>query len=204
MRPTINVKQYKEASNLLKIAGLVNDSIVDGPGLRFTVFVQGCYHKCPGCHNPQSHDPNGGKIMTVDEIFEEIKSNPLLDGVTFSGGEPFQQPKPLADLGIRIKDELNLNIVTYSGYTFEELMRMGYEDHDLDVLRLLTCSDYLVDGKYDQNKKSLECKFRGSYNQRFIDLKESLKKREAIEVEEYKYNPPETKSEGEKGEDTNE
>ena len=103
----------------LRIAGTVNDSIVDGPGIRFTIFTQGCPHHCEGCHNPQTHDFNGGEIVEADEIIEKIKKNPLLDGVTFSGGEPFCQAETLADIGKEIKS-LGLNVITYTGYTFDE------------------------------------------------------------------------------------
>ena len=102
----------------LRIAGTANDSIVDGPGIRFTVFTQGCPHNCEGCHNPQTHSFDGGEIADTIELFEKIRSNPLLDGVTFSGGEPFCQSNALADLGRKIH-EIGLNIVTYTGYTFE-------------------------------------------------------------------------------------
>ena len=104
----------------LRIAGTANDSIVDGPGIRFTIFTQGCPHHCEGCHNPQTHDFSGGKLADTDELLDRIRSNPLLDGVTFSGGEPFCQAEALAELGSRIRS-LGLNIVTYTGYTFEEL-----------------------------------------------------------------------------------
>ena len=104
----------------LRIAGTANDSIVDGPGIRFTIFTQGCPHHCEGCHNPQTHDFSGGTITDTDELLNRIKSNPLLDGVTFSGGEPFCQAEALAELGTKIK-ALGLNIVTYTGYTFEVL-----------------------------------------------------------------------------------
>ncbi|MBP0959352.1 MAG: radical SAM protein, partial [Oscillospiraceae bacterium] len=100
----------------IRIAGTSNDSIVDGPGIRFTIFVQGCPHHCKGCHNPQTHSYDGGKVIDTDELLEKILANPLLDGVTFSGGEPFVYAKQLADLARKIKQN-NLNIVTYSGYT---------------------------------------------------------------------------------------
>ena len=110
----------RRAMSELRIAGLVNDSIVDGPGIRYTIFVQGCPHHCPGCHNPDTHSFSGGSITDTGELLEKIKQNPLLDGVTFSGGEPFCQAAVLAELGKQIK-QLGLNIVTYTGYTFEEL-----------------------------------------------------------------------------------
>ena len=106
----------------IRIAGTVNDSIVDGNGLRYTVFVQGCPHHCKGCHNPQTHSFDGGKEVSISDLFDAITSNTLLDGVTFSGGEPFAQANPLIELADLIKQSTNLNIVTYTGYTFEEIV----------------------------------------------------------------------------------
>ena len=105
----------------IRIAGTENDSIVDGPGFRFTIFTQGCPHNCPGCHNPQTHDFNGGNVVDTDELFQKILANPLLDGVTFSGGEPFCQAASLCDLGKRIKEH-GLDIITYTGFTWEYLI----------------------------------------------------------------------------------
>ena len=96
----------------LRLFGCVNDSIVDGPGLRYTIFVQGCYHNCLGCHNPESHDVNGGYLKDIEEILKEIDENPLLDGVTLSGGEPMLQVEALIELSKEIKKR-NLNIVLY-------------------------------------------------------------------------------------------
>lgn len=163
----------------LRIAGTVNDSIVDGPGIRFTLFVQGCPHNCKGCHNPQTHDFEGGTVATTEELLEKIKDNPLLDGVTFSGGEPFCQAEALAVLGREIK-KLGLDIITYTGYTFEKL----YEDRDQNHWgELLGVTDYLIDGPFILEQKDWEIKFRGSSNQRYIDCQESLKNGKAIETE---------------------
>lgn len=101
---------------LIKIAGVVNDSIVDGEGFRFTIFTQGCYHNCPQCHNPQTHDVNGGHEVDTDDLLSQICENPLLNGVTFSGGEPFLQAKPLAQLAKEVHKR-GLNITTFTGYT---------------------------------------------------------------------------------------
>ena len=106
----------------IKIAGLVNDSIVDGPGLRFSVFMQGCLHNCLGCHNPETHDPEKGKWQDTEEILNKIKQNPLLDGVTFTGGEPFMQPIPLNEMVTEVK-KMGLDVIIYSGYTYEKLMK---------------------------------------------------------------------------------
>lgn len=163
----------------LRIAGTVNDSIVDGTGIRFTIFTQGCPHHCRGCHNPETHDFNGGRVIDTAELLEKIKGNPLLDGVTFSGGEPFMQADALADLAVEIK-KLGLNIITYTGFTFEEL----FKNRDKNGWgRLLEMSDYLIDGKFEIDKKDWEIKFRGSSNQRYLDCRKSLAEGRAVEIE---------------------
>lgn len=164
---------------ILRIAGTVNDSIVDGPGIRFTIFTQGCPHHCVGCHNPETHDFNGGKDIDTSELIEKIKKNPLLDGVTFSGGEPFIQAEILAALGKEIK-ALGLNIVTYTGYTFEEL----YKNRDKNGWdKLLEVTDYLIDGKFEIEKKDWTAKFRGSSNQRYLDCQASIRQGSGVEIE---------------------
>ncbi len=164
---------------VLRISGIANDSIVDGPGIRFTIFTQGCPHHCEGCHNPQTHDPAGGEDVDSEELLEKIRANPLLDGVTFSGGEPFMQAKALAALGREIK-ALGLNIVTYTGFTFEEL----YSDREKNSWgELLDVTDRLVDGPFILEKKDWEIKFRGSSNQRYIDCPASLAAGHAVETE---------------------
>lgn len=154
----------------LQVSGLANDSIVDGPGFRFTIFVQGCPHHCTGCQNPQTHAFEGGTLMTTEEILVKIKRNPLLDGVTFSGGEPFCQAQALAELGREIH-KLGLNIMTYTGYTFEYLSA-NRETNSYG--ELLDVSDWLVDGKFIQSKRSLNLLFRGSENQRILDIPRSI------------------------------
>ncbi|MBP0972371.1 MAG: anaerobic ribonucleoside-triphosphate reductase activating protein [Oscillospiraceae bacterium] len=163
---------------MLRISDTVNDSIVDGPGLRFTVFVQGCPHNCPGCHNPQTHAFDGGTLVEKEQILERIKGNPLLDGVTFSGGEPFCQAKALAALGREIR-KLGLNIMTYSGYTFEQLYARRDED---GICELVEVTDWLVDGPYVESLRSLELQFRGSSNQRILDVKKSLAAGEPVDA----------------------
>ena len=163
----------------LRIAGTVNDSIVDGPGIRFTIFTQGCPHNCEGCHNPQTHAFDGGEVVDTDELLEKIRSNPLLDGVTFSGGEPFCQAEALAYIGSQIK-ALGLNIVTYTGYTFEKL----WEHRDGNYWgALLEVTDILIDGPFILAQKDWEIRFRGSSNQRYIDCQASIKEGKAIETE---------------------
>lgn len=164
-------------SDLLRIAGTVNDSIVDGEGIRFTVFTQGCPHNCKGCHNPQTHDFSGGELVEISALLEKIRENPLLDGVTFSGGEPFCQAETLALLGRGIKS-LGLNIVTYTGYTFEEL----YQNYSKNGWgKLLEVTDFLIDGRFVLELKNWQTKFRGSSNQRYLDCQESLKQGRAVD-----------------------
>lgn len=164
---------------MLRIAGVVRESIVDGPGLRFVVFVQGCPYHCPGCHNPQSHDFSGGQLYPVERILDEICKNPMIHGVTFSGGEPFCQAQALSQLGQLIKDK-GMHLMTYTGYRFEELMQMG--ETQPEILSLLRVCDVLVDGPFLLSQKSLMLHFRGSRNQRILDVPKSLRAGSAISV----------------------
>ena len=151
----------------IRIAGVVRESIVDGPGLRFVVFCQGCPHGCKGCHNVATHDFSGGYDCEFDKILNAIDQNPLLDGVTFSGGEPLCQSEAFYKLAVEVKKR-NLNIMTYTGYTYEELLKIGETDHWIPDLLSLT--DLLVDGKFVEEEKDLTLAFRGSRNQRVIDM----------------------------------
>lgn len=162
----------------LRVANIVKDSIVDGPGLRYVIFVQGCYHKCEGCHNPQTHDPQGGFNKNTDEIFAELICNPTYSGVTFSGGEPFLQADALADLAIRINKNIGfheMDIICYTGYTFEHLWNAIKKEQIMSYMRLLYNIDYLIDGPFIKEKASLDCKWRGSTNQRIIDVRATIK-----------------------------
>ena len=152
----------------LKVAGIVEESIVDGPGIRYTVFTQGCHHNCPGCHNPESHSLSGGFKITHSEIMKDITSNPLLTGVTFSGGEPFLQLDSVLELCYRIKEETDLNIYVYTGFTIDELL------DDNKAVELLKTIDFLIDGPYIEDLKDELLKFKGSSNQRIINVKEYL------------------------------
>lgn len=161
----------------LRISGTANDSIVDGPGLRFTVFTQGCPHNCKGCHNPQTHDFSGGNIVDTQSLIDTIIKNPLLDGVTFSGGEPFCQCEPLAEMG-KILKQKGYNIIAYTGYTFEYLIKNA--DNKNHFMELLKVCDYIVDGRFEEDKKSYLLKFKGSSNQRIIDCLKSLASGKAV------------------------
>ena len=162
----------------MRIAGVVNDSIVDGPGLRLAVFAQGCPHHCPGCHNPQTHDFDGGEVADTEEIIEKMIKNPLLDGVTLTGGEPFCQPEACMEIA-RAAHAAGLNVWSYTGYTFEHLLKEGTEPQRA-LLREL---DVLVDGPFLLARRTLNCRFRGSNNQRWILVRESLDAGRTIELE---------------------
>lgn len=159
----------------MKIFGLVQDSIVDGPGFRFACFVQGCPHHCPGCHNPESHDPAGGREMSVEEVARQLLGNPLTDGLTLSGGEPFAQPEACLELA-QIAHSHGLNVWSYSGWTFEHLRDAG-TDAQKALLREL---DVLVDGPFVLAERSLALSWRGSRNQRVVDVQASLAAGEVV------------------------
>lgn len=159
---------------LIRIAGITEDSIVDGPGLRLTVFVQGCPHHCPGCHNPETWDQFGGRYMDTQEIIAKMDANPLLDGITLSGGEPFWQSYPCIELA-EAAHERGLNVWCYTGFTFEKIKKDPYFRNLLDHI------DVLVDGPYIESLRTLELPWRGSRNQRLIDVQESLRKGKVVE-----------------------
>lgn len=167
-------------TDTLRISGVINDSIVDGPGIRLTIFTQGCPHRCEGCHNPQTHDFDGGEDVTIESLLEKVKGNPLLDGVTFSGGEPFCQAKQLYELGLEVK-KAGLNVVTYTGYLYEYLTEHAAPDNYFG--ELLSVTDYLVDGPFVLDKRDILLKFKGSSNQRIIDVKKSLAEKKVVEAE---------------------
>lgn len=164
----------------IRIAGTVSESIVDGVGFRYVIFTQGCPHGCPGCQNPQTHDFGGGRLVDTDELFNECVDDPLNKGVTFSGGEPFCQAEPLAELAERFKQR-GLSVWSFSGWTFEELLEKSKREES--VKRLLERLDVLVDGKFLEEQKSLSLQFRGSSNQRLIDVPASLKAGAAVELD---------------------
>lgn len=149
----------------LKVAGIEPESIVDGPGIRFAVFVQGCPHKCPGCHNPGTHPFEGGRAVAVEDIFGQFRRDPLLKGITLSGGEPFCQAGALARLA-KLVHGAGKDVVVYTGYTYEELA--GSDDPAVQAL--LSETDLLIDGPFIEGQKNLELRFRGSENQRLIDM----------------------------------
>ena len=147
----------------IRVAGIQQDSIVDGKGLRFSVFVQGCPHHCFGCHNPETHSFSGGKMMEIEDVVKQMNTNPLCDGLTLSGGEPFSQPQACTELAKAAKKR-GRNVWCYTGYTLEELMSIPAAKELLDEI------DVLVDGRFVLSKRSLDLDFRGSSNQRVIDM----------------------------------
>ena len=154
----------------MRIANTTRDSIVDGPGMRFTVFTQGCPHRCPGCHNPETHDFQGGEEVSVEELLEKLGYDPLTAGVTLSGGDPMCQAGECAAFAREAKKR-GLNIWVYTGYTYEYLM----EEADPVRLSLLDAADVLVDGPFVERLKSYEALYRGSTNHRLIDLNQTRK-----------------------------
>lgn len=153
----------------IRIFGTAEDSIVDGPGIRFAVFTQGCPHHCPGCHNPESHPFDGGRLADTQEIIAQMTGNPLLDGLTLSGGDPMCQPEPCLELAQAAR-AAGLNVWCYTGYTWESLL----QENNPARMALLAAVDVLVDGPFVLAQRSLELKFCGSRNQRLIDVRMSL------------------------------
>lgn len=164
----------------IRIAGIVRESVVDGPGIRSVVFAQGCPRRCSGCHNPEALDPSGGTLTTVEAVVQELAGLRLVRGVTFSGGDPFMQAAAFAALGKDLK-ESGRDVITYTGYTWEELLEMGRRQPE--VMDLIRVTDFLVDGPFMEEQKDLNLPFRGSRNQRIIDVAQSLEKSEVTEVD---------------------
>lgn len=148
---------------LIRIAGLVQESFVDGDGIRFAIFMQGCLRNCEGCHNPETHALDGGRLIDTAEIISAIKKNPLLDGITLTGGEPFLQVDAANELA-RAAKNLGLSVWCYTGFNFEDLP---------PEVELLKNIDVLIDGEFIESLRDLELQFRGSHNQRIIDLKKT-------------------------------
>lgn len=174
----------------LAVNEIQRDSIVDGEGIRSVIWTQGCIHKCPGCHNPETHSFQAGISVDVEELKEKIKKLEGQDGITFSGGDPIEQPAACAELAKYCKS-LGLNVWCYTGYTFEEVLKKSV--HIPAIKDFLDNIDVLVDGKFILAEKSYDAIFRGSKNQRLIDVKESLKQNKTVEVAKYNTKTKETK-----------
>ena len=169
------VLPHKKGS--IRLAGLVDDSIVDGPGIRFTVFTQGCAHGCPGCHNPDTHAFEGGYDADIDAIVAKAFANPLLSGITLSGGDPLYQTEACLELAQKIRGH-GLDILVYTGFVWEDLLKKSQTD---EVLRaFLKSSDYLIDGPYIKAQRDLTLHFRGSANQRMINVQKSLNSQHVV------------------------
>ena len=160
----------------IRIAGTVNDSVVDGPGIRFTVFTQGCPHNCKGCHNLGTHSYDGGHFVDTDDLIGKMKKNPLCSGLTVSGGEPFVQCESVGEL-CRAAKENGYNVIVYTGYRWEELLK------DKNRFSVLEYVDYVIDGEFKEELKSLNVKFRGSTNQRIVNVKKSIEQGICVEEE---------------------
>jgi len=155
----------------IRIAGLVPESFVDGDGIRFAIFMQGCKRHCAGCHNPETHALDGGRLVDTKEIIAAIKKNPLLDGITLTGGEPLLQICAANELA-RAAKNLGLNVWCYTGYTFENLPP--------NAETLLENIDVLIDGEFIESLRDLELQFRGSHNQRIIDIKKTREQNKIV------------------------
>ena len=170
-------------SRVLNVNKIVKDSIVDGPGVRYSIYLQGCFHKCEGCNTPHFHDSTQCKLFDIDKIFFEIKELSEYKetvNITFTGGEPFLQADPLADLLIMLnKSNIKISVLCYTGYTYEELNNLSNDMQSYN--RLLSHIDYLIDGKFIKDKASNNIKYRGSINQRYIDVRKS-KETSTIEI----------------------
>jgi len=164
-------------SDTIRLYGLVTDSIVDGPGFRTAIFVQGCPYHCEGCHNPESQPFEGGTVWTLDDVEKKFSNNPLLSGITLSGGEPAEQAAPCAELAHRAHQK-GLTVWTYTGSTLEKLTERAQGDPNLT--RLLNETDVLVDGPFILAQRSLELDFCGSKNQRLIDMNETRRQGKVV------------------------
>ena len=151
----------------MKYAALKRHDIANGPGVRVSLFVSGCRHHCRGCFNPETWDFNGGYDCEIEKIIKAMDENPLLDGITLSGGDPMFQPEASYSLASKVKEK-GLNVVVFTGYTYEELMELKAKNPWVE--KLLGATDILIDGRYDKDQRDLTLLFRGSRNQRVIDM----------------------------------
>lgn len=158
------------------IAGVLTESIVDGLGIRYVIFTQGCKHNCKGCHNPSTHSFSGGMEVSEEELVQDILSIKSIDGITLSGGDPLNQVNSCIKL-IRLLNELKpeLDVWCYTGFTYEDIQTPQYRE-------LLSLIDVLVDGKFILEEKTFDCPFRGSSNQRLIDVRQSMVLGKTVEL----------------------
>jgi anaerobic ribonucleoside-triphosphate reductase activating protein len=166
-------------NELINVGGIEAESIVDGPGFRYVIFVQGCEFRCPGCHNARLQSFEGGRLTSIDSTLNEMRANPLLDGITLSGGDPFTQAEVCAALAEEVH-AMGLSVVTFTGFLWEDLIDSGRADWR----RLIEASDILVDGPFIQELRNIDLRFRGSSNQRLIDVPASLDEGKVLVLEE--------------------
>ena len=152
----------------IRVLSVLHDTTVDGPGFRTSIYCAGCGHHCPGCHNPQSWDFDGGEERSVDDLMAEITEDPFAD-VTFTGGDPLYQAASFTELARRIKQETNKNIWCYTGFLFEDIRDKA------QFQKLFNHIDVIVDGRFDLSQRNEDLPFRGSANQRIIDVQKSLR-----------------------------
>ncbi|WP_165253882.1 anaerobic ribonucleoside-triphosphate reductase activating protein [Adlercreutzia sp. ZJ304] len=181
----------ESAPTSVRLFGADPNSIVDGPGLRYAVFVQGCTHACPGCHNPESWDAQGGIETSLDAIMQDIRNNGLVHDVTLSGGEPFEQPQACAELASRIKAE-GYGLWVFTGYLYEDLLKRTQDEtpEAAAIAKLLNAADVLIDGPFVESLKSLDLKWRGSSNQRIIDMQATRNTGKIVEWSQPSFTPP--------------
>ena len=164
----------------IRLSGIAYESLVNGPGIRRVFFSQGCLHNCKECFNPDTHDLNGGELRDMEELILDVKENPMIKGITFSGGDPFEQANKFSYMAKEFK-KLGLNIWSYTGYTFEYIL--SHLDEREGWKELINNIDSLVDGRFEVDKMEDGLKFRGSSNQRIINVPESLKEGKVVLVE---------------------
>lgn len=167
----------------VRLAGICYNSLVNGPNMRRVFFFQGCKHNCQGCFNPDTHDFNGGKVFKIADLVKDTVKDTTVKGITLSGGDPVEQSDAAATMA-EMFSMLGYNVWCYTGYTFEDLLEMAEEDKN--ICRLLHSIDVLVDGKFIKelsNKEIHFMKFKGSENQRIINVPESLRTGRVVEME---------------------
>lgn len=169
-------------SNSIRLANIISDSIVDGPGFRMTLFTQGCLFRCEGCHNESTWDINGGTLYEIKDIQKKWRKNPLIEGITLSGGEPFLQTKECLEIA-KLATNDGLDIIIYTGFLYEDLVKKN----DSTINELLSLTKYLIDGPFILEKRSLMLLFRGSSNQRIIDVKKTKEQKKIVLMDESGY-----------------
>src|SRR5690554_5356610 len=174
------LKNVLNTSSEIRLSGIINESIVDGPGFRYVIFTQGCHKRYEGCHNAKTQPLDGGYLEQVDNVVNDFRKNPIIQGITISGGEPFLQPKAVLNL-IKKAKETNLDVIVYSGYYYHELVSFN----DNDINEILKTADYLIDGPFEMKNISLNVLFRGSTNQRIINLQETTNLDDLVFVENF-------------------